>query len=130
MPRVTSVDHFVLTVSDIAATVSFYRALGLTPEEFAAADGTTRTALLAPGFKINLHPAKAPFAPHAAHPRPGTADVCLLTDDPLADWQATLADAGIDVIEGPVARTGARGPITSLYLRDPDGNLVEISTYG
>lgn len=129
MPRVTSVDHIVLTVRDIAATTTFYRALGLMPQEFDAADGSRRHALVAEGFKINLHPATAPFAPHAADPRPGSADLCLVTEAPLADWQAALAAAGIGVIAGPVARSGARGPITSLYLRDPDGNLVEIATY-
>ena len=128
MPRTTAIDHLVLTVADIAATVAFYRdVLGMTAQTFQAADGSTRTALTFGAQKINLHAADRPFDPKAARPTPGSADLCLLTDDSLADWQVHFAQAGVAVIEGPVRRTGATGPIRSLYIRDPDGNLIEVA---
>lgn len=128
-PGVTALDHLVLTVTDIPATIEFYtNILGMTAETFAPSDGTMRTALLFGAQKINLHPAASPFDPKAAHPGPGTADLCFLTETPLTDWQAHLDERGIAVEEGPVQRTGATGPILSLYIRDPDGNLIEIST--
>ena len=123
-PTLATLDHLVLTVADVGATARFYRdVLGM--EEITFGEG--RTALRFGAQKINLHPAAAPFEPKAAHPRPGSADLCFLTDATLADWQAHLAAAGVAIEEGPVARTGARGPIRSIYLRDPDGNLIEIS---
>lgn len=128
MPNVTSLDHLVLTVADIAATVAFYQdVLGMRAEVFHPADGSTRTALRFGAQKINLHAAAAPFDPKAANPAPGSADLCFLSEAPLIEWQAHLAQAGISVVDGPVARTGATGPIVSLYLRDPDGNLIEVS---
>ena len=127
--RVTSLDHLVLTVADIGATVAFYTTvLGMRAERFQPADGTTRTALSFGAQKINLHRAGAEFEPKAATPTPGSADLCFLTETPLTDWQAHFAAHGIVVEEGPVTRTGATGPILSLYLRDPDGNLIEVST--
>ncbi|MFQ5624146.1 MAG: VOC family protein [Paracoccaceae bacterium] len=126
----TGLDHFVLTVGDIDATVAFYtRVLGMTPERFDAADGTTRAALKFGAQKINLHRQGREFEPKARTPTPGSADFCLLTDAPLDDWRLHLLSEGVAVEAGPVRRTGARGPITSLYLRDPDGNLVEIASY-
>ncbi len=128
MPSVVALDHLVLTVADIDATVAFYeKALGMTAERFEAAGGTTRTALKFGRQKINLHQAGAEFAPHAERPVRGSAELCFLTAEPLADWQAHLATLGLAIEEGPVQRTGATGPILSLYLRDPDGNLIEIS---
>jgi len=79
--------------------------------------------------KINLHPADAPLAPHAAQPLPGSADLCLITSTPLADVAAELASAGVTIEQGPVARTGTPGGIRSVYFRDPDGNLIEVSRY-
>lgn len=118
----------MLTVRDIAATLAFYRdVLGMEPVTFTPAGGTPRHALRFGAQKINLHQAGAEFLPRAAAPGPGSADLCFLSDAPLADWQAHLATCGIAVEEGPVPRAGATGPITSLYLRDPDGNLIEIS---
>ena len=131
MPELTGLDHFVLTASDPEATIAFYtRVLGMTLERFTAADGTTRSALLFGGHKINIHDAAQPFAPHAAHPLPGSQDFCLLTEAPIEDWIDRFAQQGVAVEEGPVARTGARGPLTSVYVRDPDGNLVEVARYG
>ncbi len=129
MVRIIGIDHFVLTVRNIGVTVDFYQLLGMSVEQFTAVDGLTRWALNFGTQKINLHIAGAEFKPHAKQPRAGSADVCLLSDGPLAQWQEHLADAGIDIELGPVKRTGAVGPISSLYVRDPDGNLIEISTY-
>lgn len=128
-PTLDSLDHLVLTVRDPAATVAFYtRALGMTVQTFQTADGSTRQALVFGRQKINLHDAAHPFRPHAADPRAGSADLCFLTSVPLDRWRAHFADLGIAVEEGPVRRTGATGPILSIYLRDPDGNLIEVST--
>lgn len=128
MLSVDKLDHLVLTVTDLEESVAFYRdVLGMGVDVFHAADGTRRTALSFGQQKINLHPAASPFDPKAAHPTPGSADLCFLTDGQIGAWQEHL---GARVIEGPVARTGAQGPITSLYLRDPDGNLIEVSVQG
>jgi catechol 2,3-dioxygenase-like lactoylglutathione lyase family enzyme len=128
MPAVASLDHLVLTVTDIAASVAFYRdVLGMEPEQFRPADRSMRWALKFGAQKINLHDAAAPFAPHAKVPAPGSADLCFLSETPLADWQAHFAVCSVPVEEGPIARTGATGSIMSLYVRDPDGNLIEVS---
>lgn len=128
MPRMRALDHLVLTVADIDRTVTFYRdVLGMVAEQFLPADGSTRWALKFGAQKINLHPATAPFDPKARVPQPGSADLCFLSDTPLADWQAHFKACGVSVEQGPVARTGATGPIVSLYVRDPDGNLLEVS---
>ena len=128
-PAVQSLDHLVLTVADIAATVAFYeRALGMTGSRFTASDGGERWALSFGGQKINLHQAGREFEPKALRATAGSADLCFLTETDLGTWQAHLAREGIAVLEGPVRRSGARGPILSLYLRDPDGNLIEVST--
>ena len=128
MTPILSLDHLVLTVANIEATVDFYtRVLGMARQDFTGADGARRTALTFGAQKINLHLQGAEIAPHAARPAPGTADLCFLTDRPLTDWQAHLAAHGTPVELGPVPRTGATGPLVSLYLRDPDGNLIEIS---
>ena len=117
-------DHLVLTVRDLEATVRFY-VEGLGMELRAFGDG--RYALHFGAQKINLHVAGHEFEPKAAVPTPGSADLCFLTERPLAEIGARLAALGCPVIEGPVARTGATGPILSIYTRDPDGNLIEIA---
>lgn len=125
---VSALDHLVLTVADIPTTLAFYRdVLGMRAQVFHPADGSTRHALKFGTQKINLHAATAPFAPHAAHPAPGTADLCFLSETPISVWQDHLARKAVKVTDGPVQRTGATGPILSLYIRDPDGNLIEIS---
>ena len=127
-PKVSSLDHLVLTVSDIGETVGFYkRVLGMTAEEFRPADGSRRWALKFGSQKINLHLKGHEFEPKARAPAPGTADLCFLSDTPLERWREHLEKAGVEIEEGPVRRTGAEGPILSIYLRDPDGNLIEIS---
>jgi catechol 2,3-dioxygenase-like lactoylglutathione lyase family enzyme len=120
----TSLEHLVLTVRDLEATVRFYvEGLGMELRDF----GEGRKALHFGGQKINLHVAGHEFEPKAAHPAPGSADLCFLTERPLADIGTRLESMGYPIIEGPVARTGAAGPITSIYTRDPDGNLIEIA---
>jgi catechol 2,3-dioxygenase-like lactoylglutathione lyase family enzyme len=121
--RIRSLDHLVLTVSDPEATVAFYEALGMRREVF----GAGRLALRFGEQKINLHTAGAEIEPHAARPGPGTADVCLLVEGPLEDAERDLRAAGIAIELGPVDRTGATRALRSLYVRDPDGNLVELS---
>jgi catechol 2,3-dioxygenase-like lactoylglutathione lyase family enzyme len=127
-PSVQSFDHLVLTVGDIGVTCAFYESvLGMTVLRFEAADGTLRVALRFGAQKINLHQAGAEFEPKARAAAPGSADLCFLSDVPLDSWLTHLDRAGIPVIEGPVARSGAEGPLMSVYIRDPDGNLLEIS---
>lgn len=126
--RVRAFDHLVLTVRDIPDTVRFYtQVLGMQGEQFEVADGSKRWALKFGPNKINLHQAGREFEPKAACPVPGSADLCLLTDAPMADWLAHLARHDVEIEEGPVTRTGATGPISSIYLRDPDRNLIEVS---
>ncbi|MFJ5109476.1 VOC family protein [Streptomyces sp. NPDC088551] len=124
--RVERLDHLVLTVADIEATVDFYtRVLGMEPVVF----GDGRRALAFGQSKINLHQAGHEFEPKAARPTPGSADLCFVVADPLERVIAELAAQGVPVEEGPVERTGALGPFVSVYVRDPDGNLVELSHY-
>lgn len=127
-PRLTGLDHLVLTVADIAISAAFYRdVLGMEVQQFRPADGSSRTAVSFGSQKINLHQAGAEFRPHGAAPTPGSADLCFLTETPLENWALHLDGQGVTIEEGPVMRSGAMGPIRSLYVRDPDGNLVEIS---
>lgn len=127
-PRVHSLDHLVLTVSDIDETLAFYsQVLGMTAKRFVAADTTERWSLIFGQQKINLHVAGREWDPKAAVPKPGTADLCFLSETPVVDWCDWLKGQDIQIEEGPVARTGATGPILSIYLRDPDRNLIEIS---
>ncbi len=122
--KVTAIDHFVLTVRDVEATCRFYeRVLGIQVATF----GDGRRALHFGRQKINLHQAGQEFAPHAQRPVPGSADFCLLSNRPLAEVIAHITARGVDIIEGPVRRTGAAGPLESIYLRDPDGNLIEVA---
>lgn len=130
MPTITRIDHFVLTAADIDATVAFYtRVLGMGAEQFHPADGSTRWALSFGAHKINLHQAGNEFKPNAQEATVGSQDICFITNDPLDVWQKHFADCGVAIEEGPIARTGARGKIRSLYVRDPDGNLIEVSNY-
>ncbi len=127
-PTVTALDHIVLTTRDIDTCISFYvSALGMSVRSFEASDGTTRYAIYFGKQKINLHQAGAEFRPHATHPMFGAADLCFLSDTPLEEWVIHLAKNKVEVMDGPVERSGATGPINSLYIRDPDGNLIEIS---
>lgn len=120
---IASLDHFVLTVRDIAATIAFYERLGMTVQR----DSRGRTSLHFGRQKINLHPLGAEFAPRAALAMPGTGDLCFLVEGPVARMAELLNAAGIPIIMGPERRAGATGRILSIYCRDPDGNLVELS---
>ncbi len=126
--KVRALDHLVLTVANIPNTIQFYeQTLGMHPEQFITGVGDTRWALKFGSTKINLHQQSQEFEPKAARPTPGSADLCFLTDTPVNVWIAHFAALDIRIEEGPVARTGAMGPLTSLYLRDPDRNLIEVS---
>jgi len=124
--QIDRIDHFVLTVRAIEATCEFYaRVLGMQVVTFAG----SRKALQFGQQKINLHEAGKEFEPKAMSPTPGSGDFCLITQIPLEEVIAHIRSCGIDIVEGPVHKTGAIGPMESVYLRDPDGNLVEISNY-
>jgi catechol 2,3-dioxygenase-like lactoylglutathione lyase family enzyme len=119
-------DHVVLTVLDIEATCKFYeRACGMQVETF----GNGRKALKFGQQKINLHQVGKEIKPYAQHPTRGSADFCMITSVPVEDVMNHLKANGIAIEEGIVDRTGAMGPIRSVYIRDPDQNLVEISNY-
>lgn len=123
--RVAALDHLVLTVRDLETTRRFYESvLGMTAEEFQPG----RWALNFGRQKLNLHIAGQVIDPNVRHATPGSADLCLLTGTPMADVLAHLEACGVAVIEGPVRRTGATGPIDSVYIYDPDENLLEIAT--
>ncbi|POR38786.1 Virulence protein [Tolypocladium paradoxum] len=129
---VTGIDHLVLTCASVAATAAWYaKYLGMTPQTFASAadPATARTALLFGTHKINLHQRGREFEPKAAAALPGTADLCFLVDGAadLEDVARGFRREGVEVLEGGcvVERTGARGRMRSVYVRDPDGNLIE-----
>ncbi|HET9580454.1 MAG TPA: VOC family protein [Usitatibacter sp.] len=120
------IDHLVVTAWDIDRTVDFYRrVLGMEPVTFAGG----RRGLAFGRQKINLHQAGREFEPKALKPAPGTVDLCLIATTPLAEAIEHIKACGVAIVEGPVARTGALGPMQSVYIRDPDGNLIEISNY-
>jgi catechol 2,3-dioxygenase-like lactoylglutathione lyase family enzyme len=122
--KIDSLDHLVLTVRDIETTASFYSSvLGMEVVVF----GGNRTALSFGTQKINLHQHRNEFEPKSQHPTPGSADLCFITSNPLTEVMDHLSSCDVDVIEGPVRRTGATGPILSIYFRDPDMNLIEVS---
>lgn len=122
--RLGRLDHLVLTVRDLERTIRFYAdVLGMEPITF----GDGRRALRFGDQKINLHQAGREFEPKAARPVPGSADLCFTTATPLAEVVSDLGRAGLTIELGPVRRTGARAELESIYLRDPDGNLIEIA---
>ena len=124
--QISRIDHIVLTVADIAATCEFYsRALNMQVLTF----GAGRIALSFGQQKINLHQAGKEFEPKAMRPTPGSADICLITETPVSQVMLHLQACGVDLLEGPVRRTGATGPLLSVYCRDPDSNLIEVSNY-
>jgi catechol 2,3-dioxygenase-like lactoylglutathione lyase family enzyme len=124
--KIERLDHLVLTVADIAKTCEFYeKVLGMETVTF----GAGRKALSFGQQKINLHQAGKEFEPKAVKPTPGSGDLCFITSTPVAAVAVHLKKAGVAIEEGPVARTGATGPIQSVYFRDPDGNLIEVSNY-
>ncbi len=124
--RVDRIDHFVLTVRSIETTCDFYsQVLGMEVAEFEGG----RRALEFGRQKINLHQAGKEFEPKSEHPTLGSGDFCLITDVPLERVAEHIRSCGVEILEGPVSRNGAAGRIASIYLRDPDGNLIEVSNY-
>lgn len=127
MIKIARLDHLVLTVRSIDASCEFYsRVLGMEVVTFGPAG---RKALAFGAQKFNLHEVGKEFEPKADRPTPGAIDLCLITETPMDEVLACLQQAGVPVLEGPVPRTGATGPIVSVYFRDPDQNLIEVSNY-
>jgi catechol 2,3-dioxygenase-like lactoylglutathione lyase family enzyme len=123
--QIEGLDHLVLTVADLGRTLDFYElVLGMEPVVFSEG----RHALAFGAQKINLHEAGREFEPKAAVPTPGSADLCFLTNAPVAEVVEHLRINGVEILEGPVRRTGATEPIKSVHFRDPDGNLIEVSS--
>ncbi|MGD9807180.1 MAG: VOC family protein [Deferribacterales bacterium] len=123
---IKSVDHIVLTVRDVEATLKFYVGfLGMKEVTFRGG----RKALEFGSQKINIHEYGREFEPKAKLPVPGAIDICFITDVPIEDVAERASEHGVEIVEGPVERTGAVGPILSLYFRDPDLNLIEVSNY-
>ena len=122
--KIASLDHLVFTVASIEATCAFYTAvMGMTVETFAEG----RNALHFGDQKINLHLAGHEFEPKADTPVPGSGDLCFITQTPILEVVDTLKTHKVSIIAGPVPRTGAIGDLISVYFRDPDGNLIEVS---
>ena len=120
------IDHIVITAHDVERTLDFYqRVLGMEPITFAGG----RRGLAFGRQKINLHQAGREYEPKALKPVPGSMDLCFITETPLEEVIAQLKAEGVAIAEGPVPKTGALGPMTSVYFRDPDGNLIEVSNY-
>lgn len=126
--RIQRLDHIVFTVKDIEATVDFYRRVcGVDVVSFG--ENNQRQALQFGQQKINLHQYGNEFEPKASRPMPGSEDVCFITDMPVRDVVEHLKACNVPIEQGPIRRTGAMGPIMSVYFRDPDNNLIEVSGY-
>ena len=128
MISISHIDHIVLTVKDIPVTLEFYaRVLGMYAIQFSGSDDQPRTALTFGKQKINLHQAGKERMPNAHNATTGSADLCLITETNLEQAMAYVKTCGVEIIAGPVERTGAMGKLLSFYIRDPDFNLIEIS---
>jgi len=124
--KTDSIDHLVLTVKDIDVSIAFYTTvMGMEAVSF----GDGRQALSFGSMKLNLHQQGSEFEPKAQHPAPGSADLCFITSVPVQEVISHLSVCDVPILEGPVQRTGAMGPILSVYFRDPDMNLIELSNY-
>ena len=124
--EIDRIDHFVLTVSDVERTCEFYKdVLGVEAITFSGG----RRALWFGEQKINLHQSGREFEPRAAHPAPGAADFCLITRASLDEVVRRLDSNNVEIVEGPMPKEGALGTMNSVYFRDPDGNLIEVSNY-
>lgn len=123
---ISQLDHLVLTTYNIKECIDFYtRILGMNHIHF----GSNRTALTFGSQKINIHEYGSEFEPKAHLPVPGSLDLCFIVKMPLTEMVSYLDEHGVSVLEGPVKRTGATGTIESIYIRDPDLNLIELSVY-
>ncbi|WP_169785303.1 VOC family protein [Campylobacter curvus] len=127
---IKNIDHIVLSVADVDASVKFYEeVLGMQAFCFTGADGQERKAVKFGATKINFHDLRAPVKPNAKNMTAGSADICLICAQPLEEILEELKAKGVAPIDGIVARSGTNGKIRSLYLRDPDGNLLKLSNY-
>jgi catechol 2,3-dioxygenase-like lactoylglutathione lyase family enzyme len=125
--KLRQLDHVVLTVADMSRTITFYRdLLGMRHKVF---EGKYHALHFGASQKINLHPYRAEYQPHALMPRPGTADLCFVCEEPIEIVAAELSAAGVLIEVGPVDQTGAAGSMRSVYIRDPDQNLIELASY-
>jgi catechol 2,3-dioxygenase-like lactoylglutathione lyase family enzyme len=126
MITIDRIDHLVITAFDVERTIDFYtRVLGMEAITFAGG----RRGLAFGRQKINLHQAGREYEPKALKPTPGSVDVCFITQGPLDEVVEHVKACGVKIAEGPVEKTGALGPMQSIYFRDPDGNLIEVSAY-
>ncbi len=124
--KINRIDHIVMTVNSVDVTCEFYsRALGMDVITF----GQNRKALLFGAQKLNLHEVGKEFEPKAHMPTPGSIDLCLITETPIDEVLDHLVSVNVEILEGPIKRTGATGAIISVYFRDPDQNLIEVSNY-
>ena len=122
--KVSKLDHFIITANNLEKTIDFYsRILGMEQQTYS--DG--RKALIFGDQKINLHEAGKEFKPHAQNPLPGSADLCFITRTPMQQVISHLTTCNVSIIEGPLEKSGASGPLFSIYIRDPDNNLIEIA---
>ena len=125
--RIDRIDHIVITAFDVDRTIDFYsKVMGMEPITFAGG----RRGLAFGKQKINLHQSGREYEPKALKPAPGSMDLCFITETPLAEVISHLKSHGVVIAQGPVEKTGALGPMMSVYFRDPDGNLIEVSNYG
>ena len=128
--KLEKIDHVVITVKDLYKTIDFYtNTLGMKLEKFSSPlkNKQIRYAVSFGSHKINIHEAKKPFKPNALNPYSGSMDICFISQNKINDWMHYLEKKGINIEIGPEQKTGALGPILSIYIRDPDFNLIEIS---
>ena len=128
--KLEKIDHVVITVKDLNKTIDFYtNILGMKLEKFFSSldNNQIRYAVSFGSQKINIHEEKKPFKPNALHPHSGSMDICFISKNKIKDWVNHLVQNNINIEIGPEKKTGAIGPILSIYIRDPDFNLIEIS---
>ncbi len=128
--KLEKIDHVVITVKDLNKTIDFYtNILGMKLEKFSSSlkNNQIRYAVCFGSQKINIHEEKKPLKPNALKPSSGSMDICFISQNKINDWMHHLEKKGINIEIGPEQKTGALGPILSIYIRDPDFNLIEIS---
>ena len=128
--KLEKIDHVVITVKDLNKTIDFYtNILGMKLEKFSTSfkNNEIRYAVSFGYQKINIHEEKKPLIPNALNPSSGSMDICFISKNKINDWVYHLVKKGINIEIGPEKKTGALGPILSIYIRDPDFNLIEIS---
>ena len=128
--KLEQIDHVVITVKDLNKTIDFYtNLLGMKLEKFSSSldNNQFRYAVSFGSQKINIHEEKKPIKPNALNPSSGSMDICFISKNKINDWVHHLVKKGINIETGPEKKTGALGPILSIYIRDPDCNLIEIS---